>query len=169
MPSAFWPLLYRHVATARHGQRQGDPGPGPDPDRPGTRYHDRDGPYRWQALDLKARPEQERHRSTHAQRVSSVARLKPAAKPSVRSPRPWFEPHSASWSPRYCRDMREKLDQFVLPCPVSRCTQMSVPVLIRIGASARDYSRSPGPHCPVDASVFSGVRRNQKAVGRSDF
>jgi hypothetical protein len=27
----------------------------------------------------------------------------------------WFDHHSASWGPRYCRDMRKKLDHFVIP------------------------------------------------------
>lgn len=27
----------------------------------------------------------------------------------------WLDHYSASWSPRYCRDMREKLDHFVIP------------------------------------------------------
>ena len=40
---------------------------------------------------------------------------KSSSRPFVQIAQAWFEHHSASWSPRYCRDMREKLDHFVIP------------------------------------------------------
>ena len=42
-------------------------------------------------------------------------REQPEAKPFREVADAWFAHHSPSWSPRYIRDMREKLDNFVLP------------------------------------------------------
>ena len=38
-----------------------------------------------------------------------------SSRPFVQIAQAWFDHHSASWSPRYRRDMREKLDHFVIP------------------------------------------------------
>jgi integrase len=57
-----------------------------------------------------------------------AVRLADARKQAESSNRPfsniaqtWFDHHSASWSPRYCRDMREKLDHFV----IRRCNDVA--------------------------------------------
>ena len=38
-----------------------------------------------------------------------------SGRPFCEIARAWYKHHSSVWSPRYCRDMREKLDHFVLP------------------------------------------------------
>ena len=123
----------------------------PDPARPGTKHHDRDGLYLWvarsgsktwrkdyrwqgarrtftfgsypdvrlaearkQALELNAwikagidpRTQSPNQRSNQAEN---------SGRPFCEIARAWYEHHSSIWSPRYCRDMREKLDHFVLP------------------------------------------------------
>ena len=42
-------------------------------------------------------------------------RERPEAKPFREVAEAWLAHHATAWSPRYCRDMREKLDHFVLP------------------------------------------------------
>ena len=123
----------------------------PDPDRPGTKHHDRDGLYLWVARS-GSKTWRKDYRWQGARRTFTIGaypamRLADARKqalelntwiktgidPRTQAPgqqrkqvqnsrRPfaqiaqaWFEHHSASWSPRYCRDMREKLDHFVIP------------------------------------------------------
>ncbi|MFI0403897.1 MAG: Arm DNA-binding domain-containing protein, partial [Cyanobium sp.] len=118
----------------------------PDPDRPGTKHHDRDGLYLWVARS-GSKTWRKDYRWQGARRTFTIGaypavRLADARKqalelntwikagvdPRTQAPgqqrkqvqnshRPftqiaqaWFEHHSASWSPRYCRDMREKLD-----------------------------------------------------------
>ena len=98
----------------------------PDPDRPGTKHHDRDGLYLWVARS-GSKTWRKDYRWQGARRTFTIGadpamRLADARKQVQNSRRPfaqiaqaWFEHHSASWSPRYCRDMREKLDHFVIP------------------------------------------------------
>ena len=38
-----------------------------------------------------------------------------SSRPFTQIAQAWFDHHSASWSPRYYRDMRKKLDHFVIP------------------------------------------------------
>ena len=42
-------------------------------------------------------------------------RERPEGKPFREVAEAWLAHHATAWSPRYCRDMREKLDHFVLP------------------------------------------------------
>lgn len=123
----------------------------PDPDRPGTKHHDRDGLYLWVARS-GSKTWRKDYRWQGARRTFTIGaypavRLADARKqalelntwikagidprtqtptqqrkqadsssrPFVQIAQAWFEHHSASWSPRYCRDMREKLDHFVIP------------------------------------------------------
>ena len=123
----------------------------PDPDRPGTKHHDRDGLYLWVARS-GSKTWRKDYRWQGARRTFTIGaypamRLADARKqalelntwiktgidPRTQAPgqqrkqvqnsrRPfaqiaqaWLEHHSASWSPRYCRDMREKLNHFVIP------------------------------------------------------
>ncbi|MFM8275401.1 MAG: tyrosine-type recombinase/integrase, partial [Cyanobium sp.] len=149
----------------------------PDPDRPGTKHHDRDGLYLWVARS-GSKTWRKDYRWQGARRTFTIGpypavRLADARKqalelntwiktgidPRTQAPgqqrkqvqnsqRPftqiaqaWFEHHSASWSPRYCRDMREKLDHFVIPAlgqleiqAISRSdieTRLLAPILAR--------------------------------------
>jgi len=123
----------------------------PDPERPGTKHHDRDGLYLWVARS-GSKTWRKDYRWQGARRTFTIGaypavRLADARKqalelnswikagvdprtqaptqqrkqdesssrPFVQIAQAWFDHHSASWSPRYCRDMREKLDHFVIP------------------------------------------------------
>jgi len=123
----------------------------PDPQRPGTKHHDRDGlyllvarsgsktwrkDYRWQgarrtftigaypavrladarkqALELNSWIKAGVDPRTQAP-TQQRKQAESSSRPFVQIAQAWFDHHSASWSPRYCRDMREKLDHFVIP------------------------------------------------------
>jgi len=123
----------------------------PDPERPGTKHHDRDGLYLWvarsgsktwrkdyrwqgtrrtftigaypavrladarkQALELNTWIKAGIDPRTQAP-TQQRKKAESSSRPFVQIAQAWFEHHCASWSPRYCRDMREKLDHFVIP------------------------------------------------------
>ncbi len=93
----------------------------------------------------------------------------------------WFEHHSASWSPHYCRDMREKLDHFVIPAlgqldieGITRTdieSRLLAPILAR-GAheqarrcpSARQMKCRPEPSARTLFNEGSDLRDQRQAV-----
>ena len=123
----------------------------PDPSRPGSKHHDRDGLYLWvarsgsktwrkdyrwegvrQTFTIGTYP---KVRLADARKVAMQIndwlrdgidprrqssrqrreRERPEAKPFREVAEAWLAHHATAWSPRYLRDMREKLDHFVLP------------------------------------------------------
>ena len=123
----------------------------PDPERPGSKHHDRDGLYLWVARS-GSKTWRKDYRWQGARRTFTIGaypavrladarkqalelntwikagidprtqaptqqrkQVESSSRPFVQIAQAWFEHHSASWSPRYCRDMREKLDHFVIP------------------------------------------------------
>jgi hypothetical protein len=123
----------------------------PDPSRPGSKHHDRDGLYLWvarsgsktwredyrwegvrQTFTIGTYP---KVRLADARKVAMQIndwlkegidprtqssrqrreRERPEAKPFREVAEAWLAHHATAWSPRYHRDMREKLDHFVLP------------------------------------------------------
>ncbi len=92
----------------------------PDPSRSGSKHHDRDGPkvrladarkVAMQINDWLRDGIDPRGQSSRQRRE----RERPEAKPFREVAEAWFAHHATAWSPRYRRDMREKLDHFVLP------------------------------------------------------
>jgi hypothetical protein len=147
----------------------------PDPDRPGTKHHDRDGLYLWVARS-GSKTWRKDYRWQGARRTFTIGaypamRLADARKqalelntwikagidPRTQAPtqqrkqvqnsrRPftqiaqaWFEHHSASWSSRYCRDMREKLDHFVIPA----LGQLEIEAITRSEATLKTHLLAP--------------------------
>ena len=87
-----------------------------------------------------------------AVRLADARQQAESSRPFVQIAQAWFDHHSASWSPRYCRDMREKLDRFVIPAlgqldieAITRSdieTQLLAPILAR---GARQRCQRTGP------------------------
>jgi len=181
----------------------------PDPDRPGTKHHDRDGLYLWVARS-GSKTWRKDYRWQGARRTFTIGddpamRLADARKqalelntwiktgidPRTQAPgqqrkqvqnscRPftqiaqaWFEHHSASWSPRYCRDMREKLDHFVIPAlgqleieAISRSdieTRLLAPILAR-GAHEQARRCNDVTRRVIEHAVDLELRQDNPAV-----
>jgi integrase len=85
----------------------------------------------------------------------------------------WFEHHSASWSPRYCRDMREKLDHFVIPAlgqldieGISRSdieTRLLAPILAR-GANEQARRCNDVARRVIEHAIDLELRQDNPAV-----
>ena len=181
----------------------------PDPSRPGTKHHDRDGLYLWvarsgsktwrkdyrwqgarrtftigaypsvrlaearkQALELntwiKAGIDPRTQASTQQRKQAQSS-----SRPFVQIAQAWFEHHSASWSPRYCRDMREKLDHFVIPAlgqldieAITRSdieTLLLAPILAR-GANEQARRCNDVTRRVIDHAVDLELRQDNPAV-----
>ena len=181
----------------------------PDPERPGTKHHDRDGLYLWVARS-GSKTWRKDYRWQGARRTFTigaypVVRLADARKqalelntwikagvdprtqaptqqrmqaesssrPFVQIAQAWFDHHSASWSPRYCRDMREKLDHFVLPAlgqldieGISRSdieTRLLAPILAR-GANEQARRCNDVARRVIEHAVDLELRQDNPAV-----
>jgi len=96
-----------------------------------------------------------------------------SSRPFVQIAQALFEHHSASWSPRYCRDMREKLDHFVIPAlgqleieAITRSdieTRLLAPILAR---SAHEQARrcNDVTRCVIEHAVDLELRQDNPAV-----
>ena len=181
----------------------------PDPDRPGTKHHDRDGLYLWVARS-GSKTWRKDYRWQGARRTFTIGpypavRLADARKqalelntwikagidprtqaptqqrkqaesssrPFVQIAQAWFEHHSASWSPRYCRDMREKLDHFVIPAlgqleieAITRSdieTRLLAPILAR-GANEQARRCNDVTRRVIEHAVDLELRQDNPAV-----
>ena len=182
---------------------------GPDPDRPGTKNHDRDGLYLWvarsgsktwrkdyrwqgarrtftfgaypavrladarkQALELNTWIKAGIDPRTQAP-TQQRKQTESSSRPFVQIAQAWVEHHSASWSPRYCRDMREKLDHFVIPAlgqldieAISRNdieTQLLAPILAR-GAHEQARRCNDVTRRVIEHAVDLELRQDNPAV-----
>jgi integrase len=181
----------------------------PDPERPGTKHHDRDGLYLWVARS-GSKTWRKDYRWQGARRTFTIGaypavRLADARKqalelntwikagidprtqaptqqrkqaesssrPFVQIAQAWFDHHSASWSPRYCRDMREKLDHFVLPAlgqldieAITRSdieTRLLAPILAR-GANEQARRCNDVARRVIEHAVDLELRQDNPAV-----
>jgi integrase len=181
----------------------------PDPERPGTKHHDRDGLYLWVARS-GSKTWRKDYRWQGARRTFTIGsypavRLADARKqalelntwikagidprtqaptqqrkqaesssrPFVQIAQAWFDHHSASWSPRYCRDMREKLDHFVLPAlgqldieAITRTdieTRLLAPILAR-GANEQARRCNDVARRVIEHAVDLELRQDNPAV-----
>ena len=181
----------------------------PNPERPGTKHHDRDGLYLWVARS-GSKTWRKDYRWQGARRTFTIGpypavRLTEARmqalelncwikagidprtqapsqrrKPVDTSSRPftavaqaWFDHHSASWSPRYRRDMREKLDHFVIPAlgqlaieAITRSdieTRLLAPIVAR-GAHEQARRCNDVTRRVIDHAVDLELRQDNPAV-----
>jgi integrase len=186
----------------------------PDPERPGTKHHDRDGLYLWVARS-GSKTWRKDYRWQGARRTFTIGaypavRLADARKqalelntwikagidprtqaptqqrkhaesssrPFVQIAQAWFDHHSASWSPRYCRDMREKLDHFVLPAlgqldieAITRSdieTRLLAPILAR-GANEQARRCNDVARRVIEHAVDLELRQDNPAVKARKF
>ena len=96
-----------------------------------------------------------------------------SSRPFVQIAQAWFEHHSASWSPRYCRDMREKLDHFVIPAlgqldieAITRSdieTRLLAPILAR-GANEQARRCNDVARRVIEHAVDLELRQDNPAV-----
>jgi integrase len=181
----------------------------PDPERPGTKHHDRDGLYLWVARS-GSKTWRKDYRWQGARRTFTIGaypavRLADARKqalelntwikagvdprtqaptqqrkqaesssrPFVQIAQAWFEHHSTSWSPRHRRDMREKLDHFVIPAlgqldieGISRSdieTRLLAPILAR-GANEQARRCNDVARRVIEHAVDLELRQDNPAV-----
>jgi integrase len=181
----------------------------PDPERPGTKHHDRDGLYLWvarsgsktwrkdyrwqgarrsftigsypavrladarkQALELNTWIKAGIDPRTQAP-TQQRKQAESSSRPFVQIAQAWFDHHSASWSPRYCRDMREKLDHFVLPAlgqldieAITRSdieTRLLAPILAR-GANEQARRCNDVTRRVIEHAVDLELRQDNPAV-----
>jgi integrase len=181
----------------------------PDPERPGSKHHDRDGLYLWvarsgsktwrkdyrwqglrrtftigpypavrladarkQALELNTWIKAGIDPRTQAP-TQQRKQVESSSRPFVQIAQAWFEHHSASWSPRYCRDMREKLDHFVIPAlgqleieAISRSdieTRLLAPILAR-GAHEQARRCNDVTRRVIEHAVDLELRQDNPAV-----
>jgi len=181
----------------------------PDPERPGTKHHDRDGLYLWVARS-GSKTWRKDYRWQGARRTFTIGpypavrladarkqalelntwikagidprtqaptqqrkQVESSSRPFVQIAQAWFEHHSASWSPRYCRDMREKLDHFVIPAlgqldieAITRSdieTQLLAPILAR-GANEQARRCNDVTRRVIEHAVDLELRQDNPAV-----
>ena len=181
----------------------------PDPERPGSKHHDRDGLYLWVARS-GSKTWRKDYRWQGARRTFTIGaypavrladarkqalelntwikagidprtqaptqqrkQVESSSRPFVQIAQAWFEHHSASWSPRYCRDMREKLDHFVIPAlgqldieAITRSdieTQLLAPILAR-GANEQARRCNDVTRRVIEHAVDLELRQDNPAV-----
>jgi len=181
----------------------------PDPERPGTKHHDRDGLYLWVARS-GSKTWRKDYRWQGARRTFTIGpypavrladarkqalelntwikagidprtqaptqqrkQVESSSRPFVQIAQAWFEHHSASWSSRYCRDMREKLDHFVIPAlgqldieAITRSdieTQLLAPILAR-GANEQARRCNDVTRRVIEHAVDLELRQDNPAV-----
>lgn len=181
----------------------------PDPERPGTKHHDRDGLYLWVARS-GSKTWRKDYRWQGARRTFTIGaypavRLADARKqalelntwikagvdprtqaptqqrkqaesssrPFIQIAQAWLDHHSASWSPRYRRDMREKLDHFVIPAlgqldieAITRSdieTRLLAPILAR-GANEQARRCNDVARRVIEHAVDLELRQDNPAV-----